>query len=100
MQQCFAPRGLKLVSVHSPEFDREKQPARTLARLREYGLEQTPTMLDDDLRYWNALGNRYWPAFYLVDKRGNVRRLLVGEQHAGQPNAVAFEAAIQQLLDE
>ncbi len=66
---------------------------------KRFGLKQ-PIYLDNDSAYWNALGNSYWPAFYLVDKRGRVRMGSVGEMHAGEQEAVRFEQAISKLLTE
>jgi hypothetical protein len=57
-------------------------------------------MLDNDYSYWNALGNQYWPAFYLVDRKGRIRALYVGETHPGEDKALEIEKAIDRLLDE
>jgi hypothetical protein len=54
--------------------------------------------LDADYSYWNALSNRYWPAFYVVDARGNVAAQAIGEMHTGERRAVEFERQIEQLL--
>src|SRR3712207_7448012 len=32
-----------------------------------------PLVLDTDYKVWNAYGNRFWPAKYLIDAQGNVR---------------------------
>jgi hypothetical protein len=93
------PQGVRVVGVLSPEFDREKDPARIRARLAEYGVEQ-PVMLDTDYSYWNALGNRFWPAFYLIDKQGRIRARLVGEQHEGDASAREFEQQLKALAVE
>ena len=95
----FANRGLVVIGVHSPEFASEKNRSGIAARLAQYQLTN-PQMLDDDFAYWKRLDNRYWPAFYLIDKQGRIRQLLVGEQHIGDRSARNFEAEIQTLLDE
>ena len=95
----FAAGGLVVIGVHSPEFESEKNRSGIAARLAQYQLTN-PQMLDDDFAYWQRLGNRYWPAFYLIDKQGRIRQLLVGEQHVGDRAARDFEAEIQALLDE
>jgi hypothetical protein len=48
-----------------------------------------------DNRYatWNAYNNRYWPAFYLVNKKGQVVYT-----HFGEGQYEQTEARIQQLL--
>jgi thiol-disulfide isomerase/thioredoxin len=98
LRDRFASQGLVLIGVHSPEFEREKDPARVKARLAQYGLAGTPTMLDADFSYWHALGNQYWPAFYLIGRDGSVAARLVGEQHAGSRTALVFEQQIRAAL--
>ena len=93
------PQGLIILSVHSPEFAYEKDRARVVKATEKYGITN-PVYLDNDFAYWNALGNRYWPAFYLFDKQGNVRHQTVGEMHANTSRASAFEAKVAALLRE
>ncbi len=95
----FGPEGLVVVGVHSPEFDRERDPASVAAKVREFGLDH-PVMIDNDMRYWKALGNRFWPAFYLIDRQGRIRERFVGETHTGEPQAQRIETAIADLLTE
>ena len=89
----------QVVGIHSPEFEHEHDPARVAAKIREFGLEH-PVMMDNDFAYWRALGNRYWPAYYLVDKQGIIRHLHVGETHAGDARAETMERQIRVLLAE
>jgi len=95
----LADEDFQVIGVHSPEFDHEQDAARVAAKVREFGLRH-PVMLDNDFAYWRALGNRYWPSFYLVDKAGQIRFQHVGETHAGDARARRIEAQIRQLLDE
>jgi hypothetical protein len=57
-------------------------------------------MIDNDYRYWYALRNNYWPAFYLIDRQGFVRASFVGETHAGDKRARAIESMLNELLAE
>ena len=95
----FAPRGLRVVGVHSPEFDREKVRANIEAKVAQFGLHH-PIMVDTDFSYWHALGNRYWPAYYLFDKQGRVRAVYAGETHADDAQADAIARDIEALLAE
>jgi len=99
IEQRYAQDGLRLVGIHTPELPQERVRANVVAKLRELGVGH-PVMLDADFAYWNALGNRYWPAFYLVDRAGRVRAVFVGETHAGDARAVGMERAIISLLAE
>lgn len=99
VEHRYAPRGLALIGVHSPEFPHEKDPARVLEKVREFGIGH-PVMLDNDHRYWKAMRNRAWPAFYLIDKAGRLRAVWWGETHIGDRQAKRIEAAIERLLRE
>ncbi len=92
-------RGLVVIGVHSPEFDYEKVRASIEKKVVQYGLTY-PVMIDSDMSYWNAMGNRYWPAFYLIDRQGRLRANYAGETHAGDANAQRIEADLAALLAE
>lgn len=99
LEARFWPQGLRVIGVHSPEFDHERDPAAVAAKVKGFGLDH-PVMIDNDHAYWRALGNRYWPAFYLIDKQGRLRHKFVGETHAGDAQAQAIEGAVVELLRE
>lgn len=95
----YAGKGLRIVGVHTPELKQEYLRANVIAKLKEFEIG-FPVMLDNDYSYWNALHNQYWPAFYLVDKKGRLRAAFAGETHEGDGNARAMEGAIEKLLAE
>ena len=95
----YGPRGLKVVGVHTPEFEHERRREEVEAAVKEHGLDY-PHFLDNDSAYWRALRNQYWPAAYLVDRQGRIRLVQVGEVHAGQESGRKLEAAIESLLAE
>ena len=59
-----------------------------------------PVMMDNDYAYWKALDNSYWPAFYLVNKKGIIVKYFAGEMHAGTDRARQVEKIIEMLLKE
>jgi thiol-disulfide isomerase/thioredoxin len=95
----LAGESFQVIGIHSPEFEHERDPARVAAKIREFDLHH-PVMMDNDFAYWRALGNRYWPAYYLVDRRGLIRFAHVGETHAGDARATRIEEQIRALLAE
>lgn len=99
LEQRLADEDFQIIGVHTPEFEREKVLANVKDKIAEFGL-QHPVMIDNDMEYWNACNNRYWPAFYLVDKEGRFRGYFVGETHGDTPRALQIENAIQDLLAE
>ena len=57
-------------------------------------------MVDNDMDYWRAMNNRYWPSYFIVDKKGQVRANFVGETHKNSAQAKKIESLIGQLLAE
>jgi cytochrome c biogenesis protein CcdA/thiol-disulfide isomerase/thioredoxin len=86
--------GLVIVGVHSPEFGFEHDAGNVQRAIREFGLRY-PVVQDNNLGTWNAWSNQAWPAEYLVDERGRVRHVSIGE---GEYDA--SERAIRSLLAE
>lgn len=95
----YKDQGLQVIGIHTPEFDHEKNIDNVIAKAKEFKLHH-PIMLDNDFAYWKALNNQYWPAYYLIDKRGKIRHLFIGETHKGDRRARQIEAAIAALLEE
>jgi thiol-disulfide isomerase/thioredoxin len=95
----YGERGLSVVGVHTPEFPREHDRDSVAAAVRQHGFS-FPSLLDNDMAYWNALGNEYWPAIYLVDRCGKLRFSTAGEVHRGEPSGRRVETKLEELLAE
>ena len=93
-QQRYGDQGFTIVGVHSPEFPFEKDAGNVQAAIRQNHLTY-PVAQDNDLATWDAWGNQYWPADYLVDAQGNVR-----DAHFGEGDYAETERAIRTLLRE
>lgn len=90
----YAPQGLVVIGVHSPEFEREANPENVRNSINELGIS-FPVAMDNDFAIWKRFNNHYWPAFYLIDKTGNIRY-----HHFGEGAYQKSEAAIKALLNE
>ena len=99
VEHRFGSEGLTVIGVHSPEFPHEGVRASVVKKVAQFELHH-PVMIDNDLSYWRALGNQYWPTFYLVDKRGQIRSVFIGETHVGDRRALDIEERIKTLLAE
>lgn len=98
MQKRFGDRGLVIVGVHTPEFPQERVAANVRRAMAEQKVSH-PVMMDNDYSYWNALNNKYWPAFYVVDAKGRIVADAIGEMHVGQPRALELEREIEAALE-
>jgi cytochrome c biogenesis protein CcdA/thiol-disulfide isomerase/thioredoxin len=78
LQRRYARDGLTVLGVHTPEFAFEADAGNVGQAVRSLGITY-PVVLDPRFATWNAFGNHYWPTTYLIDRRGHVRDLHVGE---------------------
>jgi len=99
LESSLKEKGLTVIGVHSPEFDYEKNPLSVKEKTAEFKLTH-PVMIDNQHSYWKAVGNRYWPAYYLIDKKGIIRARFVGETHKGDPQSKKIKKTLTDLLAE
>jgi thiol-disulfide isomerase/thioredoxin len=89
---AYHRQGLEIVGVHTPEFAFEHELGNVRTATHDLGVTW-PVALDNDYDTWTAYSNEYWPAEYLIDRNGDVRRTQFGEGDYG-----AGEQAIRSLL--
>ncbi|MGE5392474.1 MAG: thioredoxin family protein [Candidatus Saccharibacteria bacterium] len=90
--KAYSDKGLVIVGVHTPEFEFEKRPENVETAIRRLRIEY-PVALDPDFGTWNAYANRYWPAHYLIDQKGNIVH-----EHFGEGGYDETEETIRKLL--
>lgn len=90
----YRDRGLVVVGVHTPEFAHERSVRYVQDAITRLSITY-PVVMDNDYRIWNAYHNNYWPALYLIDKKGNIRYT-----HIGEGEYDTTERMIKQLLAE
>lgn len=92
LHERYAARGLVVIGVHTPEFAHERPLDGVRAAVKRLGLRY-PVVQDNDYRTWQAFGNRYWPAAWLIDREGRVAYL-----HEGEGGEAELAAAIEKVL--
>jgi thiol-disulfide isomerase/thioredoxin len=92
--EAYKDDGFVVIGVHAPEFDFEKVPANVERAIQDRKLTY-PVVQDNDLKTWDNFSNHYWPAHYLIDVDGRVRR-----EHFGEGEYDETEKAIRALLAE
>jgi cytochrome c biogenesis protein CcdA/thiol-disulfide isomerase/thioredoxin len=92
--QKYAPEGLVVVGVHTPEFAFEHDTPNVQAAIARFGITY-PVAQDNEYGTWAAYNNNYWPADYLIDANGHVRAT-----HDGEGDYNTTEAEIRSLLAE
>ncbi|MBP6882227.1 MAG: cytochrome c biogenesis protein DipZ [Candidatus Levybacteria bacterium] len=90
----YKDKGFVVVGVHTPEFAFEKETSNVQNAIKQFKINY-PVAQDNDFATWNAYENLYWPAEYLIDSKGVIRRT-----HFGEGKYDEMEEAIQGLLKE
>jgi thiol-disulfide isomerase/thioredoxin len=88
----YKDQGFVVLGIHTPEFAFEKVTSNVETALKRYSITY-PVALDNDYKTWNAFQNQFWPAYYLIDKNGEIIY-----SHFGEGNYEETELAIRTLL--
>ena len=76
----FGDDGLEIIGIHSPEFERERDPVAVAEATERLGVTW-PVALDTDktnFRSWQG-ARRFWPRVYVLDQEGRLRYDHIGE---------------------
>ena len=87
-------QGFVVIGVHTPEFAFEHETANVQNAIKQYHIHY-PVAQDNNYATWNNYNNQYWPAEYLIDASGTIRRI-----HFGEGGYTQMESAIQILLKQ
>lgn len=90
----YRDRGLTIIGVHTPEFDREKEIDSVREQVRALGIRYA-VLTDNDGESWNAYSIQAWPTILILDKQGRIRWTHIGEGLYDEQ-----ENVIQKLLAE
>ncbi len=90
----YKDKGFVVIGVHTPEFQFEHNTSNVLDAIKMYGIKY-PVAQDNNYATWNNYNNEYWPAEYLIDANGYVRRT-----HFGEGEYHEMERAIRELLQQ
>ena len=88
----YKDHGFEIIGIHTPEFAFEKSVNNVENAVKKFGITY-PVALDNDYQTWQAYGNHYWPAHYLIDQSG-----LIIKKHFGEGEYTEMENAIRGLL--
>jgi thiol-disulfide isomerase/thioredoxin len=89
---AYRAAGLDVIGVHTPEYAFEHVAGNVAAGAKRLHIAY-PVALDNDYVTWDNYSNNAWPADYLIDANGLVRKVAIGEgDYAGT------ESLIRKLL--
>ena len=74
----YAGDNFTVIGIHTPEFSSEKEFSNVQRQARNLGIEY-PVVTDNEYKTWDAYDQQYWPVVYLIDKKGIIRYMHIGE---------------------
>ena len=86
--------GLAIIGIHSPETAYERNRDQVVAHLKTLGVTW-PVAVDNDFALWRAYNVEYWPTQMIFDRRGTLRKVVIGDSQDA-----AVDATVDALLRE
>jgi len=74
----YNSQGLVVIGVHTPEYPFERSTQNVADALKQFDIRY-PVAQDNRYTTWNAYNNQYWPALYLINKKGQIIYTHFGE---------------------
>ncbi len=71
-------RGLRVIGIHAPETPAERSRPYVEQSLARQGIVW-PVVIDNDFALWHAYGVQAWPTQLIFDRRGELRKVIVGD---------------------
>jgi thiol-disulfide isomerase/thioredoxin len=79
-------RGLSVIGVHAPETPAERSRPYVEQSLARQGIVW-PVAIDNDFALWRAFNAKAWPTELFFDRRGHLRRVIVGDSQDDEVRA-------------
>jgi thiol-disulfide isomerase/thioredoxin len=83
-----------IVGIHTPETPIEHEHSEVVSHLAKLGVTW-PVAIDNEFALWNAYHIEYWPTQMLFDRRGKLRKVIIGDSQD-----TTVDAAVDALLHE
>ena len=90
--------GLVILGIHTPEFEFEKDYDNVVEALGTHDIGW-PVAQDNRMVTWRNFENRYWPAKYLFNSRGEMVYSHFGEGHYGETEQQIRNALVEAGAD-
>ena len=78
LRASYSTKDLLIVGIHTPETPFERVRANVVQALATQRVTW-PIAIDNDEKLWNAYSTQYWPTQLIFDRRGRLRKTVIGE---------------------
>lgn len=73
----FVPKGLEMIAIHCPRMKTDTSIEKVKAAVEKYRIVE-PCAVDNMHKIKKAFDNEIWPAYFLFDKDGKLKRRTAG----------------------
>lgn len=96
----YRPKGVELVSIHTPELKIERDVEEVKKHLAKFKIDY-PVLIDGQGDNWKRWVMEVWPTIFVLDKQGRVRYRWIGElAWQGAKGEEKVASVIEDLLRE
>lgn len=71
LEKKYKDKGLVVIGIHSPETTFEKDIEALKKQMKVLKVD-FPVLTDNNKQNWKTYGVENWPAYYIIDKAGNI----------------------------
>ena len=89
----FVPKGLKMIAIHCPRMKSDTDVEKVKEALAEYGIVE-PCGVDNLHKVKKAFDNDLWPAYFIFDEEGNLKR-----RAAGNAGIAMLEPILEKMFE-
>ncbi|WP_309715428.1 redoxin domain-containing protein [Armatimonas sp.] len=98
--QKYADKDVVFVTIHTPELESERV-VENVKKFIEREKLVFPVLIDNNMSNWKTWQQQYWPATYILDRKGRVRGRWDGElDYKGSGEHKKVERGIELLRNE
>jgi thiol-disulfide isomerase/thioredoxin len=74
----YVPKGLQMISIHCPRMKEDTNIEKVKSAIEECGIVE-PCGIDNMHKVKKAFDNDLWPAYFIFDGKGNLKRRAAGK---------------------
>lgn len=93
-REKFVPLGLQMVAIHAPRQPEDTELQKVYEQIEEFQMREV-CGIDNQHILMNRFENQFWPAYFLYDGEGKLRR-----RTAGNAGLSMLEPILEQLVNE
>lgn len=92
-REKYVPKGLGMISIHCPRMKSDTDLYQIRAAVQAYEITE-PCAVDNLHKIKRAFENELWPAYYLFDQEGNLKR-----RSAGKNGLSMLEPLVEEMTE-